>query len=114
MQESSYIRKRALKQDIASLDAEITSFRSEITQLEEQCKLRTEDKRRLMQELKALDQHPETVSRDGGHKGKGRAIEGIDYTIDFDWSKELKAKMKKVFGINEFRLCQKGWDFISC
>jgi ATP-dependent DNA helicase Q1 len=42
-------------------------------------------------------------------KGKGKARQdGIDYTLEFDWSYELKARMKKVFGIDNFRLCQQG------
>ncbi|KZT18931.1 ATP-dependent DNA helicase [Neolentinus lepideus HHB14362 ss-1] len=33
----------------------------------------------------------------------------IDYnTTNFEWTHELKARMKKVFGIDNFRLCQRG------
>lgn len=39
-------------------------------------------------------------------KGKGK---GIDYTEDFDWAGELKARMRNVFKIQDFRLCQKGY-----
>ena len=42
-------------------------------------------------------------------KGKGKAKEGINYmTEPFDWSEGLKARMKAVFGIQSFRLCQEG------
>jgi len=42
-------------------------------------------------------------------KGKGKAKQdSIDYTLEFDWSYELKARMKKVFGINNFWLSQPG------
>ena len=27
---------------------------------------------------------------------------------DFNWSKQLKSKLKRIFGIDDFRLCQKG------
>lgn len=27
---------------------------------------------------------------------------------EFQWSKQLKSKLKKIFGIDDFRLCQKG------
>ena len=41
-------------------------------------------------------------------KGKGKA-KGINYmTEPFDWSEGLKARMKAVFGIQSFRLCQEG------
>jgi ATP-dependent DNA helicase Q1 len=42
-------------------------------------------------------------------KGKRKAKEGINYmTEPFDWSEGLKARMKAVFGIQSFRLCQEG------
>ena len=42
-------------------------------------------------------------------KGKGKTKEGINYmTEPFDWSDGLKARMKAVFGIQSFRLCQQG------
>jgi ATP-dependent DNA helicase Q1 len=28
---------------------------------------------------------------------------------DFNWSKQLKSKLKRIFGIDDFRLCQKGY-----
>lgn len=27
---------------------------------------------------------------------------------EFEWSKQLRLKLKKIFGIDDFRLCQKG------
>jgi len=43
-------------------------------------------------------------------KGKGKAKDvGIDYGHDaFEWAKGLKDQMKRVFGIDNFRLCQEG------
>jgi ATP-dependent DNA helicase Q1 len=39
-------------------------------------------------------------------KGKGKAKEGNNYmTEPFDWSEDLKARMKAVLGIQSFRLC---------
>jgi len=34
----------------------------------------------------------------------------INYFSQFDWSRELKRRMKFVFGFDEFRLCQEGWE----
>jgi ATP-dependent DNA helicase Q1 len=108
-EESSYLRKFELKQEIASLDAEIADIRRDVMQLEEQCKLRAKDKDGLMKELRALDQRQTSAQSDASKKGKGRESYGmIDYSADFDWSPELRLKMKRVFGINDFRLCQKG------
>ncbi|KAL6299341.1 P-loop containing nucleoside triphosphate hydrolase protein [Sparassis latifolia] len=42
-------------------------------------------------------------------KDTGRVSEkGIDYTTEFEWTGPLRYKMKMVFGIDDFRLCQKG------
>ena len=36
--------------------------------------------------------------------------DSIDYMRqDFEWSKQLKSKLKRIFGIDDFRLCQKGY-----
>jgi hypothetical protein len=57
-------------------------------------------RRELKQQLSGADK-----------KGKGKAKDvGIDYGHDtgFEWGKALKGQMKRVFGIDNFRLCQEG------
>ncbi len=47
-------------------------------------------------------------------KGKASARGGINYlTETFDWTDGLKSRMKSVFGIREFRLCQAGFVFVQ-
>lgn len=43
-------------------------------------------------------------------KGKAKQTTNtVDYmTESFEWSGQLQSRMKKVFGINDFRFCQKG------
>lgn len=33
----------------------------------------------------------------------------INYTQDFEWSTSMKMRMKNIFGINSFRMCQEGF-----
>ena len=59
----------------------------------------------LKREIAALD------AQDQYQPGSnGAVLDSIDYMgQDFEWSKQLKSKLKKVFGIDDFRLCQKGY-----
>ena len=61
----------------------------------------TEARSKFVRELDTLD----TLSS----KAAGKARQGIDYEKEeFEWSQSLKMKMKEVFGIEDFRLCQRG------
>lgn len=62
------------------------------------------DVQELRRELK------QQLSGGADKKGKGKAKDvGIDYGHDaFEWAKALKGQMKRVFGIDNFRLCQEG------
>jgi len=61
--------------------------------------------RELKSEIAALD------ARDQDQLGSdGVVLDSTDYMgQDFEWSKQLKSKSKAVFGIDDFRLCQKGY-----
>ncbi|KAG5219384.1 P-loop containing nucleoside triphosphate hydrolase protein [Salix suchowensis] len=47
----------------------------------------------------------------GNPQGKGKQLKGVlDYgSDDFQWVPQLKTKLQKVFGIQNFRLCQQGY-----
>ena len=66
--------------------------------------LHTDELKELKKELSTLDTEdkPRVVS--------STAIsESINYMEqEFEWSKQLKLKLKRIFGIDDFRLCQKG------
>ena len=103
--EPSYRRKHAINAQIADLDTEISGYDEDIRQIKALRALRVNARNELLEEL----QRTRAISATKG-KGKGRATQdGIDYTLDgFDWSHELEVQMKKVFGIDGFRLCQRG------
>ncbi|KAJ7932543.1 ATP-dependent DNA helicase [Mycena leptocephala] len=99
----TYQRKGELNQEIAKLDAELKNINDDISKLRELAALRSQERQKLLDEL-------ERASAPANAKGKGKAIGGTDYSLDdFPWSGELKMQMKKVFKIDNFRLCQQGW-----
>ena len=60
----------------------------------------------LNADIQLLD-HPVTTTLD--KKGKARA-EIINYQDDlFNWSGDLRTRLREVFGIENFRLCQEGY-----
>ncbi|KAK7064352.1 ATP-dependent DNA helicase [Favolaschia claudopus] len=98
----TYQRKQLLDQEIAKLDAELSNIDDEISKLKELRKLRHEERQKLFDEYEQAAAPPNA-------KGKGKAVGGVDYmSEDFEWSGELKFQMKKVFKIDNFRLCQQG------
>jgi ATP-dependent DNA helicase Q1 len=101
-------RRQKLRQDIAAADAEIQSYEEEIRALRALVSFKKDERLNLEKELETTH-----ASRPGKGKGKGKgkdkAKQGIDYSADeFEWSYGLKTKMKEIFGIQDFRLCQKG------
>jgi ATP-dependent DNA helicase Q1 len=99
----TYQRKGELNQEIAKLDAELKNINDDISKLRELAALRSQERQKLLDEL-------ERANAPANTKGKGKAIGGTDYSLDdFPWSGELKMQMKKVFKIDNFRLCQQGW-----
>jgi len=67
--------------------------------------LHSNEIKELKREIAALEAQDQYQPR-----SNGAALDSIDYMgQDFEWSKQLKSKLKKVFGIDDFRLCQKGY-----
>ncbi|KAL1742466.1 P-loop containing nucleoside triphosphate hydrolase protein [Schizophyllum fasciatum] len=85
---------------INQLDAEINAYTTEIQKLEELRAACRAEKDRILHSTGSLSK--------SSAKGKERQSGGIDYNSeDFPWMGALRAKMKEVFGIREFRLAQK-------
>lgn len=62
-------------------------------------------------EIKELKRQISALSAGDQHRlGSSNDIsEAINYMEqEFGWSKQLKLKLKRIFGIDDFRLCQKG------
>ncbi|KAJ7487448.1 ATP-dependent DNA helicase [Mycena galericulata] len=98
----TYRRKQELNREIGEVDTELKKIQRDISQLRDYLAERQAHREKLLNEL-------EQTSAPTNSKGKGKAIGGTDYSgDDFEWSGELKTQMKKVFKINNFRLCQQG------
>ncbi|KAJ7630796.1 P-loop containing nucleoside triphosphate hydrolase protein [Roridomyces roridus] len=94
-------RKQELNGEIAAVDVEISSIQRDIRQMKELLLLRQEHKQKLLEEVESL--------QSARSKGKNKATGGLDYTgSDFEWSGELRTQLKRVFKIDNFRLCQEG------
>jgi ATP-dependent DNA helicase Q1 len=87
---------------IVELDAKVQGCRVDIAEIQTRMETHLQEKEMLERQLAQLNPRVDT-------KGKGKAKGGINYmTEPFDWSEGLKARMKAVFGIQSFRLCQEG------
>ena len=92
-------KKQLIISRITKLEAEVEECRFDMIEIQKRMETRLQEKEMLERQL-AQSVDP---------KGKGKAKEGINYmTEPFDWSEGLKARMKAVFGIESFRLCQEG------
>lgn len=95
-----YIRRQELKEEIEQFDAEIEKYEEELLSIKALIDLRKEERKQKLQELEATR---------ASYSRKGKDKDGIDYGKEkFEWLPSLKARMKEVFGINSFRLCQEG------
>lgn len=95
-------KKQRIISRIAELDVEVEAFKFDIIDIQKRMEMRLQEKKMLERQLAQSMPRVDT-------KGKGKAMAGIDYmTEPFDWSEGLKARMKAVFGIHSFRLCQEG------
>ena len=91
-----------MRDRIAELDQEIKGYDYEISQTQKMRSVRIDERRELEKEV-------ERTSALAYGNGKGDAVKGIDYTRDtFPWAGMLRKRMKDVFKIDSFRLCQAG------
>ena len=100
-----------LEKEVACCEEEIKDLDATIRKATEarQAAQRSLDERK--NELDAL----KLAARQGSTSITSRSASALpqnawrtDYSKDFEWTVVMKAKMKKVFGIDEFRLCQAG------
>lgn len=108
--EPSYLRKQTLNGRLTTLESEISSIDNQINELRNLRSNLVQERGIVEKQLREVGHTRNGTSGAVEGKGKGRARQdGIDYTLEFDWSHELMARMKKVFGIDNFRLCQRGY-----
>jgi ATP-dependent DNA helicase Q1 len=108
--ESVHIKKSRIVGEISKLDAEHAAIQEQITQLQGASDIILKKKRELQKQLDVVTgaQYVNSVPQVKQQSGSS-SRKGVDYTSsNFEWSGELKARMRKVFGIQNFRLCQEG------
>ncbi|EJD05581.1 ATP-dependent DNA helicase [Fomitiporia mediterranea MF3/22] len=110
--DNTYERRQELNGRMSALDAELKDVKEQISDLQDLQAQILAEKQNIDQELKTLNgsRLSEVIASSSG-KGKGKAPSGgaINYMTEaFEWSGELKARMREVFSIQSFRLCQEG------
>jgi len=108
---ASHNRRQELDAQLDALDAEIGSVDSEMAKLTTLRAQLVRQKNELMKQIEHTSSARPTTSNILANKGKAKAV-GIDYSEDWDWSPDLKARMQRVFQIQDFRLVQKGSVFM--
>ncbi|KAJ3554988.1 hypothetical protein NP233_g12309 [Leucocoprinus birnbaumii] len=105
---AQWAKKQELKRRIAEIDSDILGIKDSIKSLNTQLSSKEGQKEGMVRMLREL----ERASVSGASHSNAEAFSGsrgINYMEgDFDWMSGLEARMKTVFGINDFRLCQRG------
>jgi len=89
---------QALQAHLATIDREIQNKKQWIVRL---TALQKEDEATRAEILTQIEKLGQVAEKD-------LAPDEIDYFQEFDWSQALKAKMRSIFHIGEYRLCQAG------
>lgn len=114
---AEWARKLDLERQIAEFDAHILGIQDHIKNLNAQMMSASNQKEELVRRLREIQRVSASASVAGGgvkRMGIVSDFKGIDYMDEgFDWMGGLRARMKSVFGINEFRLCQRGCVCLS-
>ncbi|KAJ2917914.1 hypothetical protein MD484_g2495, partial [Candolleomyces efflorescens] len=94
-------RDRELKEKIRLLEADVQQYTKDIEDLTKARDSKAGQLEELKRQLRLRHHQPSATAR--------AAKAGINYQLDaFDWDRELLGKIKQVFGIANFRLCQRG------
>ena len=92
--------------DLRQLDAEITEVRKQIADLQAYLATKESQRRVLSQKLA----NERSQARGGFAQANGPKGNQVNYaTTAFPWTQGMKDRMKKVFKIDGFRLCQEGY-----
>lgn len=100
---TAYAARQALDARLDSLDAEIASVDAEAAKLKQLRARLVADKAEVMRQI----EHARSGRNTAAESSKGKA-KGVNYNDDYEWTPDLKARMQRVFGIKDFRLCQQG------
>ncbi|KAG8954861.1 hypothetical protein FRC04_010344 [Tulasnella sp. 424] len=109
--EPAYLRRHELQTRVSALSAEIASIEEDIARLNAVRDGCLKERSVAEQELNSIRfasaaQHNLGATTAGPSTSNPASREKIDYGGEFEWSAGMKAKMRAIFGIWEFRLCQ--------
>jgi ATP-dependent DNA helicase Q1 len=99
-----------LRARIQDLDDEVGGCYADIETIQNRIQECLTEKQKLVTQLeKASMKRSDTTIKTANPKGKGETVGNVNFlTQSFDWTGGLRARMKSVFGIKDFRLCQEG------
>ncbi|CAE6407088.1 unnamed protein product [Rhizoctonia solani] len=103
----SYLRKNELQTRLSSLDTELASIDAEIQALQEARRNILHEKETLQKEL-ATTRAPIRAVKNATTSTKAAGATNYADPAGFEWTDDVKKRMRSVFGIKEFRLCQEG------
>jgi len=107
---ANWLRKLDLERQIAEIDADVFGIKNTIEHLNAQLTVKGVQREQLVMKLREVQQRGSGVTSTTKRADGIDKFKGIDYMDgEFDWVGGLKARMRSVFGINEFRLCQRGF-----
>ena len=106
----SYVVKQHLNSQISVIESEISSVDAEIENLRRLRENLVSERKELLSQLNSA---PHVIHSPGYHDKGKKVVTRVDYTESFDWTCPMKARMKSVFGIESFRLCQEACVFYS-
>jgi ATP-dependent DNA helicase Q1 len=105
--EPSFVIRQRLNAEVTAIDGELASIDAEILTLRQLRETLASERSNLLKELrKTAETHINIVDDDSPDEGKKVTSVIVDYTKSFEWTAAMKARMKNVFGIDNFRLCQ--------
>ena len=100
-------RNNDVRQDLIARRA---AHQAELEQLDEELLALEDLRRQQIQNIKGLTQQIEALD-----EGVSRGPAVIrNYFDEFEWSERLREQMRRVFGIEKFRLAQEGYAISSC
>jgi len=115
---ADWLRKLDLERQIAEIDADVLGIKDTIENLNAQLTVKEVQREELVMILNKIRNRissgmtsTTTTTNTTMQRADGiDRFKGIDYMDgEFDWMGGLKARMRSVFGISEFRLCQRGY-----
>ncbi|KAL5476913.1 hypothetical protein ACEPAI_3099 [Sanghuangporus weigelae] len=108
-----YSGRQGLNGRLSELDSELKDVDEQIERLRELRSQIIAERNRVNEKVKTMQGAPRLSASNSlaSARPSGKALQAgsINYMTEvFEWSGELKARMREVFGIQNFRLCQEG------